>query len=174
MVHEGLFVGNGFDTYKFAGSILHCARDPWFEAAEKRCLHPKLYGDYGMTLGGTGTTYKEFLESPKTWIRISYNEMALNMVDADSPKYFSDGMVDAGLNFISERMSEGDPILVHCNVGLSRGPSMSFLWLFEHGFLDSDFQYAVPQFRKLYRDWNPGNGIWMYLKNRCQKLSKNS
>lgn len=168
MVHDGLFVGNGFDIYKFAGSILHCARDPWFEDAEKRCLHPKLYSDYGMTLGGTGTTYKEFLESPKTWIRISYNEMALNMVDADSPKYFSDGMVNAGLDFISERMAEGDAVLCHCNLGVSRSPGLIMLWLWEHGFLDKEFRYALPQFKRLYPAFAPGNGIFKYLKNRIE------
>jgi hypothetical protein len=96
--------------------------------------------------------------------------MALNMVDAEHPKYFSDEMVNAGLEFISERMAEGDPILLHCNLGISRSPSMAFLWMFEHGFLDDDFMYAVPQFRGKYSDWMPANGIWQYLRNRiCSK-----
>ena len=144
-VHSGLFIGSGADSYKFAGSILHCARDPWYANAPPDSLQI----------------------APNVRL-MHYNEMALNMVDADHPKYFSDHMVDCGLNFISDRLAEGDALLVHCNMGLSRSPSVVFLWLFEHGFLDDDFQYAVPQFHELYKDWCPGNGIWEYLKNRCK------
>lgn len=172
MVHDGLFVGSDADTYKFAGSVLHCARDPWFATAEQRCLHPKRFEDYGIVLGGTGTTYEEFLATPKTWVRFKYNEMALNMVDADDPRYFSDEMINAGLEFITDRMADGDPVLVHCNMGMSRSPSMAFLWMFEHGLLDYEFRYALPQFKRLYPDYAPGNGIWQYLKNRCDTSKK--
>ena len=32
MVHDGIFIGNGYDAdqHKFAGSVLHCAKDPWY------------------------------------------------------------------------------------------------------------------------------------------------
>jgi len=142
MVHEGLFVGPASSVYKFAGSILHCARDPWFEDVKDRA-------------------------AGKNWVRIKYNELALNMVDANSPMYFPDDMINAGLEFITERFAEGDPVLVHCNMGLSRSPSIAFLWMFEHGFLDDEFRYALPQFKDLYPDYCPGNGIWSYLKRRC-------
>lgn len=152
MVHEGLFVGPGLDVYKFAGSILHCARDPWFAEA----AHQKPSGDwFGAELSGP------------THIRISYNELSLNMVDAAHERYLSDEMINAGLEFITERMAEGDAILVHCNMGISRSPSMAFLWMFEHGFLDDEFRYAAPQFKDIYPNWCPGNGIWNYLKKRC-------
>src|ERR1700677_3029632 len=115
MVHYGLFVGNDSDVPGFSGSVLHCARDPWF------------------------------------------------------PKNFSDEMVNPGLDFITERFAAGDPVLVHCNQGLSRSPSVAFLWLHEHGFLDREFRYAVPQFKELYKDYNPNSGIFQYLKNRIEK-----
>lgn len=150
MLHDGLFVGNAADTYRFAGSILHCARDPWY----------------------LGSIEAGLLQKPLNVIRIMYNEMALNMVDAENPRYFSDDMINAGLDFITERLADGDPVLVHCNAGLSRSPSMAFLWMFEHGWLDDDFRYAVPQFKELYPDYMPGNGIWEYLKNRCDTAKK--
>jgi hypothetical protein len=151
-VHHGLFVGNASDLYKFSGSILHCARDPWFYEAQTKVK--------GLVAMSSGLVVS---------LRTCYNEMALNMVDADHPKYFSDEMVNAGLEFISERMAEGDAVLCHCNMGLSRSPSVAFLWLYEHGFLDDDFRYALPQFKDLYPDYSPANGIWQYLKNRCSK-----
>lgn len=163
MVHQGLFVGTGADMYKFAGSILHCARDPWYTESLNRLIHPIRYSDYGISVVATSEEWQKGL-----YARISYNEMALNMVDADNPRYFSDEMINAGLNFITERFAEGDAVLCHCNMGLSRSPSMAFLWMFEHGYLDDEFRYALPQFKKLYPDYMPGNGIWMYLKNRCE------
>ena len=150
MVHPGLFVGPGADCYKFAGSILHCARDPWFRHAVMR----------------PGVTWN--LSSNPTAIRETYNTMALNMVDATDPKYFSDEMVNAGLEFITERFAEGDSVLVHCNQGVSRSPSMCFLWLFEHGFLNDNFDRATNEFLQLYPKWSPQSGIWQYLKRRCE------
>lgn len=163
MVHDGLFVGSAADTYKFAGSVLHCARDPWFAEAEIEVRkHSK---DFYVP---NKKIMLEFCPVPNV-IRINYNTMTLNMVDADDPRYFSDEMINAGLEFITDRMAEGDPVLVHCNMGMSRSPSMAFLWMFEHGFLDNEFRYALPQFKRLYPDYAPGNGIWQYLKNRCEK-----
>ena len=157
MVHEGLFIGNGGDTYGFQGSVLHCAKDPWFTDAAKEWLHRQYDEKYGGPLPGTHGTV----------IRQSYREMALNLVDAEHPRYFQDLTINAGLDFITERFAEGDPVLVHCNMGASRSPSIAFLWMWEHGFLDDEFRYALPQFKKLYPSYSPGNGIWHYLKARC-------
>lgn len=159
MVHEGLFVGPGADTYRFAGSILHCAQDPWFEQA--RTTYTLLWKN---GIPGEMVPPKYVGQNA---IRAKYNELALNMVDADKVGYFPDEMINAGLDFITERFAEGDPVLVHCNMGISRSPSMAFLWMFEHGFLDDEFRYAVPQFKEIYRDWCPGSGVWNYLKRRC-------
>ena len=154
-VHDGVFVGLGADTYKFAGSVLHCARDPWFMTALSGKVN--LWRSPGCSSGPTNV------------IRQSYNELALNMVDAADPKYFSDEMVNAGLEFITERLAEGDAVLVHCNMGISRSPSMALLWMFEHGFLDPEFRYALPQFKRIYPDYCPGPGVFNYLKRRCEK-----
>lgn len=158
-VFPGLFVGPAADIYKFSGSILHCARDPWFAQAMSLPPSESLFRD---------TTGKRVC----LWVRMNPNEMALNMVDAADGKYFCDDLIDAGLNFITERFAETESVLVHCNMGISRSPSMAFLWMFEHGYLDDEFRYAVPQFREKYKDWCPGNGIWAYLKARCERGHK--
>ena len=150
MVHHGLFVGSAADTYKFSGSILHCAKEPWFVEAKERGLVP-------------------LRESYNTVIRIAYNEMSLNLVDAADKKYFNDVTINPGLEFISERMAEGDAVLVHCNLGISRSPSIALLWMWEHGYLDKEFRYALPQFKELYPAYQPGNGVWQYLKARIER-----
>ena len=172
-VYDGLFVGNGCDTYKFAGSILHCAKNPWFDdaAANIRLLEnsapPIERGIFPSLVNGNV-------------ILVEYNEMALNMVDVADPSYFSHEMVNSGLQFISDRMADGDPVLVHCNMGVSRSPSMAFLWMFEHGlFADEsgvliEYRYAKDDFEGLYPDWYPGNGIRAYLDKRCQPPEEES
>lgn len=149
-VHDAIFVGNGSDVYKFAGSILHCARDPWFSEATK---------------------HKPLLMISRNVFSIYYNEMALNMVDAQHPKYFSDEMINAGLDFITERLAEGDAVLVHCQEGISRSPSLTMLWLFEHGFLNDDFKNACVEFKELYPPWKPNHGIFEYVRRRCTNQS---
>ena len=156
MVHDGLFVGPGADTYKFAGSILHCARDPWFVEACKSFVMPISY---------------TFPSCHNTVVQPCYNEMALNMVDAQHPKYFSDEMINAGLDFITERLAEGDAVLVHCQEGISRSPSLTMLWLFEHGFLSDDFKNACVEFKELYPPWKPNHGIFEYMRRRCTNQS---
>lgn len=149
MVHHGLFVGGGYDAPRFAGSVLHCARDPWFVDAKQ-------------------AGFPTMPDTRDTVICIKYNEMALNLVDAADPRYFWDCTINTGLQFITDRMAAGDPILVHCNAGVSRSPSIALLWMWEHGFLDKEFQYVTAQFRNLYRDYMPGNGVYLYLKNRIE------
>jgi hypothetical protein len=167
MVHDGIFVGPETDVYKFAGSILHCNRD-WFDKAAANIQLLENLGD-----PRPETAYPRLVNGNVALI--DYNEMALNMVDADRIKYFGDEMANAGLDFITERLAEGDPILVHCQMGISRSPSMAFLWMFEHGFLDDEYRYAKEQFREIYRDWMPGNGIRAYLDKRCQpKIVENN
>jgi len=164
-VYDGLFVGNGYDTYKFAGSILHCAKNPWFDDAAANINLLEKLGDPRGVLAPP--TYPCLLN--RNVILVEYNEMALNMVDVADPSYFSDEMVNSGLQFISDRMADGDPVLVHCNMGVSRSPSMAFLWMFEHGFLDDDYETACEDFQDLYPDWFPGAGIKGYLDKRCKK-----
>ena len=94
--------------------------------------------------------------------------MALRMVDAPDTKYFSDWMINPGLEFITERFAAGDPVLVHCNVGVSRSPSVALLWMWEHGFLPEVFGEAVAAFKMLYPHYAPQAGIYGYLKNRIQ------
>ena len=167
-VHDGIFVGSGADTYKFAGSMLHCAKNPWFDEA---IANLRLLENIGSPRQPHNISRLPRLLNGNA-ILIDYNEMALNMVDANDHMYFGNDMVDAGLQFITDRLAEGDPVLVHCQMGISRSPSMAFLWMFEHGFLDDDFQQARFQFTEIYPFWMPGQGVRKYLEKRCQPIKE--
>jgi protein-tyrosine phosphatase len=46
------------------------------------------------------------------------------MIDGHDPRYTSHELIDAALAFMHEQMTNGQKVLVHCNQGHSRGPSL--------------------------------------------------
>ncbi len=55
--------------------------------------------------------------------------LILNMVDAKDPELFSKEMIDAALDFMDETLSRGLKVLVHCDRGESRSPSIALLYV---------------------------------------------
>lgn len=93
--------------------------------------------------------------------------LILNMIDAPDPKFFSDKMVEAGLRFIKDELASGKNVLVHCNQGMSRSPSMALLHLRRTGhpqFSKLSFEQAEDAFSKIYPDYSPALGIRGYLQ----------
>ena len=96
------------------------------------------------------------------------NRLILNMVDVDNHKYFDADMIEAALTFIHDMLS-GNPVckvLVHCNQGHSRAPSLALLYLRRHDpeFADLSFADGVRRFKSFYRHYEPAAGIRDYLK----------
>ena len=92
--------------------------------------------------------------------------MALNLIDVDDPTMIPDKALDAGLAFIKEMMDAGKKILVHCNAGHSRGPSMVMLYLRSIGELPQGFKQARHIFKTLYPPFDPGHGMLYHLMDR--------
>lgn len=91
--------------------------------------------------------------------------MALNLLDLDDPNYIDPDMIDSGLSFIGERLKAGDRVLVACNAGHSRGPSVALLYLRSIGEMPYNFGMSVRFFRTLYPHYDPGAGIRQYLRS---------
>lgn len=92
--------------------------------------------------------------------------MALNLVDSPEPTMIPDKVIDAGLEFIKEQMDRGNKILVHCNAGHSRGPSMAMLYLHSIGELSQGYNRALHIFKTLYPKYNPGHGMEYHVRTR--------
>jgi hypothetical protein len=90
--------------------------------------------------------------------------LALNIVDHDSPDYFPASMVDKGLAYITHSLGLGHKVLVCCNHGKSRSPSLVLLWLVLNGKLP--FEGAFRRFKQLYPDYDPSPGIKGYIRQR--------
>lgn len=86
--------------------------------------------------------------------------LALNMIDAPKPEFFHKPMVDEGIAFIAEQLAsikDPDQVLIACDKGQSRAPSMGMLYLAPS--LPEDFEAAEAEYRAICPQYQPANGI---------------
>lgn len=156
-VYPGLYVGSDEDYLRLADkpgwSYLRCCKDG--------------PGGHRQLLG------YETMAAPKdkNYYHVRRKHLlALNMIDGDDPNYVSTGMIDTALEFISERLAAGDRVLVSCNQGHSRGPSVAMMYLRSIGELPHPFLLAERVFRTLYPYYQPALGARQYAKSNWSRL----
>jgi len=157
--HPILFVGGDVDdaeAQKRGYAILVCAKDgPWG--------HRSLLGYH--TLGAPkGPNYFHFTRGKR---------MVLNLLDMDDPNFIQEDVIFAGLRFINDRLKAGDKVLVHCNAGVSRGPTTAMIFLRSIGELPSGFLTSEKVFRALYPKYNPGRGMRVFARAHWAQLKDN-
>lgn len=138
-------------------SFLFCAKYPYhksFVRYEKNC--PKDHPEYLVA-------YR-----PKS------HAMALNMIDANKPEFFSDKMIVAGLDFIDHELADGRNVTVVCNHGESRSPTMCLMYMMAHGDFDKSLSHSevFSEYMKVAPDWKPNNGILQYCIEFWNKVKR--
>ncbi len=106
------------------------------------------------------------------WVRKG-NVMAVNSLDIDDTEAglkIPDEAIDKGLAFANERYKAGDKILIACNQGQSRGPSMCMAFLRTIGELPNDFLRSEKIFETLYPKYDPGRGVRSAIRRRWDDL----
>lgn len=96
--------------------------------------------------------------------------MALNILDLSDPDMIPDEVIDEGLRFIKKQMDAGNKILVHCNQGASRSPSIVLMFLRAVGEMPSPFVRSEHIFRTLYPPYDPGVGMRAHSRIRWDSL----
>jgi len=162
MVKENLYCGNETDQLNLEKehipgreidqptnnwAVVHAAKEPF-------------HRNYiGYTTRGAPKQHPEYLWAERGDI------LALNIVDAPKPEFFSKEMIDKALDFIEQKLSEGLKVLVHCNEGKSRSTSICLLYLIKHGEITGDtLEDCEAEFLKVYPEYNPGTGIRGFAK----------
>lgn len=149
-VIPSLFVGGGSDLEIVPPewSVLTCAKEPWHRQA--------------LNYEGRGAPkdHPEYL-----WARRGH-QLILNMVDAPRAEFFDERMINEGLFFIDEALWQGKVILVHCNQGNSRAPSIALLYMGTRGpWRGRPFEGAAEtEFKSIYPTYEPGRGIREYVR----------
>ena len=109
--------------------------------------------------GNLSPTHSNYL------IKEHENQLYLNLVDMDPtlmPKY-THPIMKAAMTFMANRIALTN-VLVHCDQGLSRSPSIALLYLARKGEIpNTDFLTAKEGFLKVYPNYTPARGIASYL-----------
>lgn len=154
-VYPNLWIG-GQDDYE--GTARH--ESAW--RIVQACHSPYHKEALGYRGEGAPKNHPEYLmayrEQPKRLI--------LNMIDADTSQYFRRDLFDAAFDFIQEGLGSGDRVLVHCNMGYSRGPSIGLLFMASKGLVipSSSLRQAAEAFLKIYPKYQPGTGVWQFME----------
>jgi hypothetical protein len=98
------------------------------------------------------------------------NRMALNILDLDDPEWIPDEAINAGFDFLDRHLKAGDRVLVHCNAGHSRGPTMAMMYLRRVGELPHTFRGGYRVFHTLYSEFDPGVAMYKYARKRWDSL----
>ena len=153
-VHERVYVGTELDCRKGDSEwvVVHACKSP---------CHQQAVG-YRGNLRSTHPNYL-VLEDDR--------DLYLNIIDPPRP-LFMPSLFTSFLEFAGRHWDAGSKILIHCNKGESRAPSLAMLFLSKHihAISDDTFDSARTGFRTIYPSYQPGRGIQIYLRQNWNGL----
>ncbi|WP_244244862.1 phosphatase [Leptospira koniambonensis] len=158
---QNLFVGDQSDyeanISKIANwYVIHACKDPY---------HRNLLGYSGK---GAPKQHPEYLLARRE------NQLFLNLVDAADPAYIPKKIIDTALRFIEEAQSKNTPLLLHCNLGESRSPSIGLIYLaIKNVISNSSLEAAETAFRMIYPNYNPKSGMRGFLEQNWENYVGN-
>ncbi|MDR3488598.1 MAG: hypothetical protein P4M05_27300 [Bradyrhizobium sp.] len=159
-VYPNLFVGSEHDEASVHGQdgwyVIHACKEPY---------HRRLLG---YTEAGAPKNNPEYLIARRP------GRLFLNLVDAPNVAYIPSEIIDAALAAIHQNIASSK-ILVHCNLGQSRSPSIAFLYLvkFSGVFGEQDCEGALRSFQEFYPPFAPARGMADYVRLNWLRYSSN-
>lgn len=150
-VFPNLYVGDEEDYNKNKGRLgwayVHAAKDPYHRQA------------LGYKTLGAPKNHPEYL------IAYRGERLILNLVDlpVDKAEFIPDSIIEEAIEFIRIRLGQGQKVLVNCNQGQSRAPSIALAYMVRYGELGS-FNETEEQLKKVYPKYDPA-GIRTKLKD---------
>lgn len=155
-VHPNLFVGSQDDEVAIRGHagwfVVHACKEPYHRQA------------LGYTTQGAPKQHPEYLLAERP------GRLILNLVDVAQVAFVAPIIVDTALGAIDRHIGEFK-VLVHCNQGLSRSPSIALLYLLKHtdALGSRDPTAALLAFRTLYPPYAPAQGMADYVRMNWAK-----
>lgn len=122
-------------------------------------------------LGYTGRAAPK--DHPEYLIAKRDKRLILNLVDAPNPDYIPKVIIDTAIEYIHEGLSNSQKVLVHCNLGESRSPSIGLLYLGIYtDKLPKNFAEAEQAYRSIYPSYNPGLGMRGFMMQNWNQYVK--
>lgn len=155
-IYHNLYVGSEVSCFTWEEpdwAVVHACKDP---------CHKNAVG-YRGSLPKDHPHYLKYEEG---------SHLYLNLIDPPSkPLFYQSSFTDA-LDFVERKINE-NKVLVHCNEGLSRSPSIVLLYLASEGKITANSSYhaAKEEFqRDYYPEYRPSGGIKTFLNQNWQEL----
>jgi hypothetical protein len=105
-------------------------------------------------------------DSPEYLFARRGNRLALNLIDVADVRFMPPELWRAAIHFLNENYEQGRNLLVHCNQGGSRAPSMALLWMSQfEPWRHLPFLEAEAKFLELYPAYAPAAGPRDFVKN---------
>lgn len=158
-VYPNLFVGNEADANSISNQsgwfIIHACKEPFHRQA----------------LGYSGRAAPKI--HPEYLIAKRDNRLILNLVDAADPAYIPKEIIDAAVEAIQQHISR-NKVLVHCNQGMSRSPTIALLYLASYTSTlgKNDFEQTLVDFKKLYPAYAPAGGMYYFAQQNWNSYTK--
>lgn len=157
-----IHVDDGNGGIKDGWFVITAARDPWHRAA------------LGYTGRGAPKEHHEYLMARRG------NRLLMNLIDGADPAYVPDQLIDVALEDISVELAKGNKVLIHCNKGESRAPTIAMLWLArnrssmaasiaEYRALDTP-EAIIAKFKEIYPAYAPAEGMRLYAERRLTEM----
>lgn len=98
-------------------------------------------------------------------------DLYLNIIDPPAPLFMMPLFTEF-LKFAGKHWNEGRTLLIHCNQGESRAPSLALLFLSKYleKIPNESYESAKSEFQKMYSYYSPGRGIQLYLSKNWHSL----
>ncbi|EKE87533.1 dual specificity protein phosphatase family protein [Idiomarina xiamenensis] len=150
-VYPKLFVGNDTDasvaSQESSWFIIHACKEPYHRQA----------------LGYSGRAAPK--GHPEYLIAKRENRLILNLIDANDPNYIPKVVIDEAIDTIHGELKT-NKVLVHCNQGMSRSPTIALLYLLKHtdALPKDNLNLALEKFRELYPKYTPAKGVALFVQ----------
>lgn len=146
-ITQNLFIGAEHD-YEFSVK----GKSDW--VVVHACKEPYHRRELGYTGRAAPNTHPEYL------IVRREGRLILNLVDAPNPMYIPKEIIDAAIEYIHENLNNSKNVLVHCNLGESRSPSIGLLYLAMYtNKVPREFLDAEKAYQEIYPAYKPGLGM---------------
>ncbi len=166
-VFENLFVGDDGDYRNLekeydplavcdqpvdGWAVVHACRDPY---------HRQLLGY---------TTRGAPKDDPEYYYAVRGNRLFMNIVNAPKAIFFDPDLIDVALLFITKKINDGFKVLVQCNEGKNRAPSLALLYGLQEGLLSCDeLEDCEAEMLGLYPDYEPGKGMREFVAENHER-----